>query len=73
MEIRKMGKEEKRESECEEEEDEAIGQCVLNDHLTKQPWTFGSDIKKAWDMLWFQLNTLLLQARDKWIIKAWSD
>lgn len=38
MEIRKMGKEEKRESECEEEEeDEAIGQCVLNDHLTKQP------------------------------------
>lgn len=37
MEIRKMGKEEKRESECEEEEDEAIGQCVLNDHLSKQP------------------------------------
>lgn len=39
MEIRKMGKEEKRDNECEEEEEEeeAIGQCVLNDHLSKQP------------------------------------
>lgn len=38
MEIRKMVKE-KRESECEEEEEEeeAIGQYVLNDHLSKQP------------------------------------
>lgn len=38
-------KETVRETVCEGEE--ALGQCVLNDHLRKQACKFGSELKKA--------------------------